>query len=437
MGLSLSTSSETDDRKTYRASPSASPSLSTVRAAQEAGALATLKFVESRSCSPNQSVYHSFPDDDVQEQDDDDHDQEDDNDTPPATPTTFAIQARNINNNSKDHRRLSSLCLDIRDAAETRGTNKDIRKACKWLLNREGVPQRLRTILWEQLLRGSDGYGGDCSGEDGDDEHSEDEGDEDVTLDGGIVDGVRGAGQVMGVWRRTSADPEVVDRLCRTALERAGGSTGSISRRSHALPLLPEEEGEEELEGGVELGNVQELQELTESISPRTIVTGDALQPLPMHEEEHEGGEGMNDALQQLRALAMEEPDFDPKCTCAAKCHCIYGVPQRRISRPAAAALTIRAGAAGMAPTDGLSPTSTSEASPTAQSMPGEPGIDLRWYDKKPTSIKWKMPEGKRDSIRPSNLDKLSPGSPTSGKEVGLQRDSHTVVGGHSPNHRH
>jgi hypothetical protein len=87
-----------------------------------------------RSHSPDQSKYHSC---------DNDHEQDDDDDTPPATPTTFVAQARNITN-SKDHRRLSSLCLDIRDAAETRGTNRDIRKACKWLLNRDGVPQRLR-----------------------------------------------------------------------------------------------------------------------------------------------------------------------------------------------------------------------------------------------------------------------------------------------------
>ena len=162
----------------------------------------------------------------------------------------------------------------------------------------------------------------------------------------------------MGVWRRTSADPEVVGRLCRAALERA-----EEVRRFDAVP--------EEMEG------------LTESVSPRT---RDAPPLLPTLEEEQDDGEGANDALEQLRALVMEGPDFDPKCTCAAKCHCIYGVSERRIARPAAAELTIRAEAAGLPP--------------TSRKMSG---LELGWYDKnkKPMSSKGKMPEAKRDSTRP------------------------------------
>ena len=177
------------------------------------------------------------------------------------------------------------------------------------------------------------------------------------SLDGGIVDGVQTA-RVMGVWRRTSADPEVVGRLCRAALERAE----QVRRFSGDMPLDGVSE-EMEMEG------------LTESISPRT---RDAVPLLPTHEEEQDDRDGANDALEQLRALVMEEPDFDPKCTCAAKCHCIYGVSERRISRPAAAELTIRAEAAGLPP--------------TSQKMSS---LELGWYDK------GKMPEGKRDSTRP------------------------------------
>ena len=162
----------------------------------------------------------------------------------------------------------------------------------------------------------------------------------------------------MGVWRRTSADPEEVGRLCRAALERA--EEVRRSSRDGSLDAVPEE---------------VEMKGLTESVSPRT---RDAVPLLPTLEEEQGHGDGTNDALQQLRALVMEEPDFDPKCTCAAKCHCIYGVSERRIARPAAAALTIRAEAAGLPP--------------TSRKMSG---LELGWYDK------GKMPEGKRDSTRP------------------------------------
>ena len=175
------------------------------------------------------------------------------------------------------------------------------------------------------------------------------------------MDGVQRA-RVMGVWRRTSADPEVVGRLCRAALERAE----QVRQASLDAPLdaVPEE---------------VEMEGLAESVSPRT---SDVPSLLPTLEEEQDDGEGANEALERLRALVMEEPDFDPKCTCAAKCRCIYGVSERRISRPAAAELTIRAEAAGLPP--------------TSRKMSG---LELGWYDK--NMSKGKMPEGKRDSTRP------------------------------------
>jgi hypothetical protein len=146
MGSSHSTSSEMEDPKAYRSALQASPSLSPTHLSskfkQERGVSASPTATGMRSYSPAQSACPSFLDNNQEEVDEQDSDI--DSDTPPATPTTFAAQARDISSNSNDHRRLSSLCLDIRDAAESRGTNGDIRKACKWLLNREGVPQRLR-----------------------------------------------------------------------------------------------------------------------------------------------------------------------------------------------------------------------------------------------------------------------------------------------------
>lgn len=115
-------------------------------------------------------------------------DDDDDDVTPPATPTDFSAQVSDLNSHSKDHRRLSSLCLDIREACETRGTNADIKRACRWLLERDGVPQKLRMILWEQLLR-DDMQGVDDDGE-GDGEGA------------------------LAALRRTSADP-VVSSLAR------------------------------------------------------------------------------------------------------------------------------------------------------------------------------------------------------------------------------
>jgi hypothetical protein len=292
-----------------------------------------------------------------------------------------------------------------------------------------------RTILWEQLLRGTDGYGGDCSGEEGDDEGSDEE--EGVgSLDGGFVDGIKRA-RVLGVWRRTSADPEVVGRLCRAALERAEqvrqsssetpldtvqeemeGLTESISPRTRALPPLPEDEGEQE--DGVEVENVEREHGTVEERLDDFLA---------------KGTEKKEEMLEQLRALAMEAPTFDPKCTCAAKCHCIYGASDRRISRPAASALTIRAEAAGLPPTDGTSPTS--------QNTSCEPRLDLGWYDRKPTS-KGKMPEGKRDSTRPkenelpAGSDEPSPRSSTASQSnEGLQRESKAVVAGHPPTYKH
>ena len=426
MGSSSSTPSEMDDPKTYRsalqASPSPSPTPPTASNTEEEGAPALRKAKRRRSHNPSQPLYPSSSD---HEQDaNDDQLQSSDSDTPPATPTTFAAQARDISNNSpsNDHRRLSSLCLDIRDAAETRGTNGDIRSACKWLLNREGVPQRLRGILWEQLLRGrkEDGEGEGSSGEDGDDECSDEEC---GSLDGGIVDGVKRA-RVMGVWRRTSADPEVVGRLCRAALERAEesndaglqmfrgemvGLTATVSPPTRGVPLLPTPEEDVEMEDvAIENGVVEER--------------FDAFVAKELGRK--------HDMLKQLRAMAMEGPTFDtfdPMCTCAAKCHCIYGASERRISRPAANGLTIRAGAAGLAPTDGLSPAS------------GPNERSLGWYDRK-VSFKGKMPEGKRDSIRPKGddmakgSDETSPrSSPDAQSKEGLQRESEAITSSHSP----
>ena len=405
-------------RSALQASPSPSPTPPTPINSDEEGVPALRRAKGRRSHTLDQPLHPSSSSSDhVRDANDDP-----DSDTPPATPTTFAAQARDISNNSpsNDHRRLSSLCLDIRDAAETRGTNGDIRSACKWLLNREGVPQRLRGILWEQLLRGrkEDGEREGSSGEDGDDECSDEEC---GSLDGGIVDGVKRA-RVMGVWRRTSADPEVVGRLRRAALERAeesdtrlqifrgelAGLTATVSPPTKGVPLLPTPEEDVEMEDvAIENGVVEER---FDAFVAKELGT-------------------KHDMLKQLRAMAMEEPTFDtfdPMCTCAAKCHCIYGASESRISRPAANGLTIRAGAAGLAPTDSLSPAS------------GPNERSLGWYDRK-VSFKGKMPEGKRDSIRPREYDvpkgsdETSPcSSPDAQSKEGLQRESEAIMASHS-----
>lgn len=168
-----------DDPRNYRSALQGTPSTSPTRPSVGRGEgvdVPTPPFVEGmRARRPNQSLHLYCEDQQAQvrhdakwQQEDfdahqaDEYADEEDGNTPPATPTTFAAQARDIDHgNGKDHRRLSSLCLDIREAAETRGTNGDIRRACQWLLNREGVPQRLRGILWEQLLRGREGVEGE------------------------------------------------------------------------------------------------------------------------------------------------------------------------------------------------------------------------------------------------------------------------------------
>ena len=154
MGSAFSSPAEMDDPRSYRsalqASPSVSPGRSSDRSGQEEGVRASSSVKGRGSHRPDWGVY-----DDDQVQNNNDHKQQQayDDDTPPATPTTFTAQARHLHNNTNntgdDHRRLSSLCLDIREAAESRGgfVNRDVRRACIWLLNREGVPQRLRWVF--------------------------------------------------------------------------------------------------------------------------------------------------------------------------------------------------------------------------------------------------------------------------------------------------
>jgi hypothetical protein len=107
-----------------------------------------------------------------------------------------------------------------------------------------------------------------------------------------------------------------------------------------------------------------------------------------------------DESLQALQRLGLEGPTVEARCTCEAKCHCIYGSTGR--AGETAAAVTARPGMAGLPPTnDGEFDAS--------RDILSKARLDLGWLDKKHSS-RAKMPEGKRDSIRPD--ENASPSIP-------------------------
>ena len=360
----------------------------------------------------------------------------DDEVTPPATPTDFAAQVFALPEqypssavgppkrpSLADHRRLSDLCLSIREAYENRGMNGDIKKACKWLLNRDNVPQRLRTILWEQLLR--KGVGDANSGTDEE------------------------FGKELADLRRTSADPTMYELCCAAAeyldadeeenrgrSKRSSDSHGSgqARGRSRTAIVVERKKVEQSEDADESLRSISEeaeerIGELKSKVSsliekyevgmcPGKRAEGNKSQE--KSPEDDTKRDSSNDgrltvlvaeqqakkveSLLALKRLELEGPAFEPKCTCYAKCHCTFeGKPE--VSVPIVADRLKRA---GVRPNG--NDRSWNAEEPTYKDITDAARLDMGWYDKKPGS-KDKMPEDKRDSIRPDDCGNERDGS--------------------------
>ena len=340
--------------------------------------------------------------------------EDDDANQAPAPETDFAAQASELSWNQggrQDFRRLSSLCLDLQETCEEYGSNRDIRQACRLLLNRDGVPQRLRSMLWSQLLRSN------ASGSDADDEDEED----DVArrasapnptvrdLESGILAHMAAGNSDPAVRRVSEMDKRRYGRAQKTgrAPQHKGQTDlGTIHEdpegftRSFQFPQKVSNDASPlPTKGKVEqvrIGNqVREKVGGLEKVDEEDTTLGQALE----HSADEQHCEEKT-ALQALGKLGLNSPSGLGECACVVECHCVCGtacLPTLDSEEPS---ITARDGQAALPPLE----KQPLIAEPSPEYLTVEPRLDLKWYDKGGKAA-GKMPAGKRDSIQTAPRD--------------------------------
>ena len=251
---------------------------------------------------------------------------------------------------------LTSLCLDIRERCEKGGATKNAKRACKILLNKENVPQRMRDLLWQQLLRKDMGEI-DSDNEDESNSH---------------------------VWRRTTADPV------------ASRDTQATPLKSVQLLDTPREKQQQRLDdfawppskhdSGLYIGeDVEKTQ--GEPARPGQAPGENALIDRRIETLLAEQKKQEFEALERLNRLTIESIPTVGYCTCWESCHCIYGMEPSTSRR-----------------TGPSSEPDLTEAERAGAGLVIRPTFTLGWYDtekerkeKSPFNKRW---DSKRDSTR-------------------------------------
>ena len=333
---------------------------------------------------------------------------------PAAVDVASTFSDRLTGTDPKDYEKMLRVCRDVREARK-RGTsaNVDVRKACQWLLDREDVPANLQAVAWAQLLRGDMQE----SGSDGEGERVAGPEMESVGVGGGkrfcrAVDS--GDDNEMDVedveeearGRKRTVDEEDEERRRReTESQELDSPRFCAEDEGRQLSISPIAEDTVQVGGAKEpnrlspwlakygkqnVRNEEEKAEKETKLQRENAMIDDRLNDLLARQKAK-----TDESLQALEQLVLG------RCTCKAKCHCIYGSTVHRASS-SADGITARQRVAGLPPTN-------NEIQGLPRDMFREARLDLEWFDKK-HATQGKMPEGKMDSIRPEGL----PRSPNS-----------------------
>lgn len=245
-----------------------------------------------------------------------------------------------------------------------KNTQKDVREACKWLLNRDGIPQKYRQALHSQLLRS--------------DLPEESESGYETEVADEVEEGRRlGVNEILQVWRETTRQ------------------TGEMDWKGVVAWADKQKAKEERIDSGV--SDTTSPVEWTEAkqfqAEKQAAEVGDKVEKLKLEvaraekqlddlitEQEKE----KSDILSKLRNLKID-PMIPPTvtCSCSATCHCIYG----------------------QGSDDPLVATAFACGSIAPQAGEVEPRLDVGWYDRKRRTPFDDEGEFKRKSFIPEGME--------------------------------